>query len=346
MLPFLILLALTLGWFLLPMIPAIRELAWPTDVQPLQVVDRSAGEVDFFARSFRQYFERQAAALTAMSGAERPSGAFPDGTRVLELNSAADAGGGTEDRLVVIENPLALPGDETFLVELYARAAFTGGPRAVYRAVYAERDLSLGDGSRVLRWAHAAGTLSAGAHSVLQGRVSSDQAVSLGGGVLFERIGAPVIAVGTENEPPPEPPAMAKAFVLPEGAYAVGDHFRVEGDLIIPSGVRVTTSLVVAGSVTIGLGTVVEGSIKAYRDVELADEVRVSGSIVARRRVMTGAAAWIGGPVIAEERVRLGRGTVIGGPNLPATVSAPEVELSQGATVYGQISAPKGGRTF
>jgi len=37
---------------------------------------------------------------------------------------------------------------------------------------------------------------------------------------------------------------------------------------------------------------------------------------------------------------------VVGGPELPATVSAPLIELAAGATVYGQISAPLGARTF
>lgn len=346
MLPFLLLLAVTLAWFVLPLIPALRELFWPTDVLPLKVVDRAAGEVDFFARNFRRYFDNQMSALAATPVGDRPPDALPDGTRLLRLGTASEAGSGSEDRLVVVEHQLALPGNETFLVELYAHAPFTGGPGAVYRAVYAEQELILGEGSRVLRWAHAAGSLSAGAHSVLQGRISSDRTVLLGGGVRFERIGAPVIAVGTANEPPPDPPALAPKFVLPEGAYAVGDHVRVEGDLAILGGVRVTGSLVVAGSITIGLGTVVEGSIKAHRDIELSDEVQVRGSIVARRRVMVGAAAWIGGPVIAEERIRLGRSAVVGGPSHPATVSAPEVELSQGATVYGQISALQGGRTF
>lgn len=346
MVPFLFLFLLALAWFLLPMVPALLELFRPTDVLPLQVVDRSAGEVDFFARNFRHYFEKQMAALAALTDLERPKDALPDGTRLRKLKSAVDAASGTEDRLVVVENPMTLAGDLTFLVELYARAALTGGPRAVYRAVYGERDLTLGEGSRVLRWAHAAGKLFVGAHSVLSGRISSDRMVSLGGGVLFERIGAPVIAVGTEHEPPPDPPAKPKEFTLPKGAYPAGEHTRIEGDLFVPEGVRVTGSLVVAGSVTIGLGTIVEGSIKAHRDVELADEARVLGSVVARRRVLTGAAAWILGPVIAEEQVRLGRGSVVGGPNHPATVSAPKVELAQGATVYGQISAPNGGQTF
>lgn len=346
MLPFLVLLLVTVAWFLLPMVPALRELLRPTDVQPLQVVDRSAGEVDYFARSFRQYFNKQMAAVAALPRGQHPADTLPDGTRYRLVRTAADAGAGGEDRLTVIDMPVTLPGNETFLTELYARAPLTGGAGAVYRAVYGEQELALGERSRVLRWVHAAGPLSAGPHSVLQGRVSSDRSVSLSGGVAFERIGAPVIAVTTANEPPPPPPAQPKEFRLPEHATRLGGSWRIEGDLAIPGGVRVPHSLVVAGNLTIGLGTIVEGSIKAHRDVELADEAQVQGSVVARRRVMTGAAAWIGGPVIAEERVRLGRGTVVGGPSRPATVNAPEVEMATGATVYGQVNAEQGGRTF
>lgn len=346
MLPFLALLLVTLAWFLLPMLPALRELLRPTDVQPLLVVDRSAGEVDFFARNFRQYLDRQMAAITAASGAPGQEGVFPDGTAYRLVRTAAEAAGGSDARLTVVERPLTLPGGENFLVELHARAPLTGGAGAVYRAVCAEANLTLGERSRVLRWAHAAGTLSAGPHCVLQGRISSDQAVSLGGGVSFERIGAPVIAVGTAGEPPLPPPAQPKEFRLPEDAMRLGESWRIEGDLEIPGGVRVPHSLVVAGNLKIGLGTIIEGSVKSHRDVELADEAQVQGSVVARRRVLTGSAAWMGGPVIAEERVRLGRGTVVGGPGRPATVNAPEVELATGATVYGQVNAPQGGRTL
>jgi cytoskeletal protein CcmA (bactofilin family) len=351
MVPFLALLAVTLGWFLLPLIPAFRELWWPTDVAPLKVVDRSSGYVAYFARNFRQYLQKQMAALPAEAQAGDYFGQFPDGTPFIRVHKAPDAlerlaEEKTQNRLVVVDSPMTLEGGETFLVEVYARAPLIGGPNAVYRAIYAERELGLGEGSRVLRWAHAGGTLGVGSHSVLRGRITSDTAVVLGNGVVFERIGAPVISVGAESDPPPAGPAPQPVFKLPEHARKIGDHYRIEGDLNIPEGVRVTSSLVVSGSLRIGMGTLVEGSVKAHRDVELADESQVRGSAVARRRVMLGAATWVGGPVIAEERIRLGRGAVVGGPHLPATVSAPEIELSTGATVFGQISAPNGARSF
>jgi cytoskeletal protein CcmA (bactofilin family) len=351
MLAFLALFAVTLAWFLLPMLPALRELIRPTDTAPLQVVDRSSGYVAYFARNFRSYLDKQMAALPAEAQVGDYLGKMPDGTQFIRVHKSAEALAHeaettTQNRLVVLDAPLTLPGNEMFLMEVYARAALIGGPNAVYRAIYAERDLGLGEASKVLRWAHAGGTLGVSSHSVLRGRVTSDKRVVLGHNVVFERIGAPVISVTRENEPPPHPPSSPKEFRLPEGSRRVGDHMRVTGDLDIPEGVRFLSSLVVSGTLRIGMGAIVEGSVKAHRDVELADEAQVRGAVVARRRIMVGAAAWIGGPVIAEERIRLGRGTVVGGPNLPATVSAPEVELANGATVYGQISAPMGGRTF
>jgi cytoskeletal protein CcmA (bactofilin family) len=354
LLPFLGLLALAIAWFLLPLFPALGELLRPTDIAALKVVDRSSGYVAYFARNFRSYLEKQTAALPPEQQVGDFYGRLPDGTQLVRIHKAAGAleregerkgAGGAEDRLVVVDTPLTLKGGETFLMEVYARSPLTGGPGAVYRAVYAEQELTLGEDSTVLRWAHAGRRLSVGRNSVLRGRISSDAGVTLGAGAVFERIGAPVISAGEPGEPPPAAPAQPPLFKLPPGARRVGDHVRVAGDLDIPSGLRVAGSLVVSGRLRIGLGTIVEGSVKAHRDVELADEAQVRGAVVTRTRLIAGAGSWIGGPAIAEGRVILGRGAVVGGPDLPATVSAPEVELAAGATVYGQISAPNGGRT-
>lgn len=350
MIPFLALLALTLLWLLLPMLPALREVVRPTDIAPLKVVDRSSGYVAYFARNFRQYLDRQMAALPAEAQAGDYVGKLPDGTQFLRVHKspaglAHEVEAGTQNRLVVVDHSMKLADDRTFLMEVYARAPTIGGAGSVYRAIYADRELGLGERSTVLRWAHAVGTLGVGSHSVLRGRITSDTAVVLGGNVVFERIGAPVISAGTVRQPSaPSPKLMS--WMPPAGARHVGDHYRVEGDLEIAGGMQVQTSLVVSGMLRVGPGTLVEGSLKGYRDVELTDGAQVRGAVVARGRIMVGADAWIGGPAIAEERIRIGQGSVVGGPNLPATVSAPEVELMAGATVYGQISAPLGGRTF
>ena len=325
MLPFLALLGLTLGWFLLPLLPALRELFRPSDIAPLKVVDRSTGNLAYFARNFRQYLEK---ALPVEAGVGDYAGRLLDGTEFIRVNRkpavlGGEADGRTQNRIVIVDTPLTLEGGETFLMELYARAPLVGGPRAVFRAVYAERELVLGEGTQVFRWTHAGGKLMVGAHSVLRGRVSSDAAVSLAGDVVFERIGAPVISAGAQHEPPPRPPAAPQAYRFPEGAKQIDDHIRIERDLEIPSGMLVTGNLVVAGALRIGLGTIVEGNLKAHREIELADEAQVSGSVVSRTRLTVGQTAWIGGPAIAEDRIRLGRDSVVGSPKHPCPPRIP-----------------------
>jgi len=163
-------------------------------------------------------------------------------------------------------------------------------------------------------------------------------------GVLHPDV-TPVIAHGEAREPPIRPDNGLTSWA-PEGVRKIGDHLRIEGDLDIPKGSRVTGNLVVAGRLRIGAGALVEGSIKAHRDIELAEGAQVSGAAVSRARLSVGPGGWIGGPAIAERGLRLSQNAVVGGPSLPATVSATEVELAPGATVYGQISAMRGARTL
>ncbi|MGH7562062.1 MAG: bactofilin family protein [Gemmatimonadales bacterium] len=349
-LPFLALLGITLLWLALPLLPALREWLKPTDLAPLKVVDRSSGYVAYFARNFRQYLERQMTGLPAEAQAGDFFGHLPDGTPFLRVHKqpeaiAREAAQGLENQLVVVDLPASLAGGETFLMELYARAPLVGGPDAVYRAVYAERELTFGARSAVLRWAHAGGRLEVGRGSTMRGRLSSDAAVVLGPEVTFERVGAPLISVGDPSDPPPDPPSRLPACPLPPDARRIGDHLRIDGDFTVPEGTRVTSNLVVAGDLRIGPGAIVEGSVKAHRSLVLAGESQVRGSAVAGTALTVGAAAWIMGPAIAEERILASRDAVIGGPGQPATLSAPVIELESGVTVHGQISAMRIART-
>ena len=132
MLPFLALLGLTLLWLLLPLLPALRELARPTDVAPLKVVDRSSGYVAYFARNFRQYLDRQMAALPREAQAGDYVGKLPDGTQFVRVHKSPqglthELEAGTQNRLVVVDGSMTLQDDETFLMEVYARAPMIGG---------------------------------------------------------------------------------------------------------------------------------------------------------------------------------------------------------------------------
>lgn len=348
---FLLLLAGTLAWFLLPLVPAIRELLWPTDITPLRVVERDAGDLSLFARGFRTYLRRQLARLPT-DAPEHITGELPDHTPYVrgprlsadqERDALTDAG---LDRVVVLTAPTALAGGMSFPRELYASADFVGGPRTMYRAVLGDGQVTIGPTSTVLRWAHAAGDLVVGNGTVLAGRASADGAIRLGSRVKFERLGALAIIVGEGPASPPTPPVRTTPFSLPmHRSRQIGDHLRVEGDLVIPAGESLEGNLVVAGAVTLGVGARVVGDLKAHGTVTLEAAAEVTGAVITRTKVVAGANAAMGGPVVAEVSVELGTGSRVGEKARPTSIATPQVVMDTGVRVCGLITATRGGVT-
>ena len=344
---FLWLLAATIGWFLLPLIPAIRELLWPTDITPLQVSDRDAADVSLFARRFREYVTRELQALPP----EATEAALSDGTPMFRGKKLPDSLRNqsltTEGlrHLVIFNGPTALPGNELFLNEIFTTYSFVGGPKAVYRAILGDSGITLGPGSTVLRWVHSRTELLVGDGSTLAGRASADSAIRMGAGVSFDRLAASRIVVGGGAELAEVAATSPVEFALPdEGVRAVGDHYRVEGDLTIPAGALLRGDLVVTGDVKLDKGAQLVGSLKAHGDVFIADGAAIDGAVVSRRRIVTTLRGVVGGPVIAEDEVSLGPGTVVGQQHQPTSIAAPRVSLSRGVVVHGLVtSTSKGG---
>lgn len=348
---FLLVLAATAAWLLLPLLPAVAELLWPTDITPLQVVGRDVANVALFAQGFRTYLHRQLEFLPTDTPVES-IGTLPDrtpyvrGPRLPEslLEEARRERG--LDRLVVLTGPATLAGGETFLRELYASRGFAGGPRTIYRAVLGDAGLTLGPGTVVLRWVHARGDLMVGDDSILAGRASSDQMIRLGGQVHFDRLAAERIVVAGGASLPDLPAPIPQPFVIPEGAaQQIGDHIRVTGDLSVPRDSVLKGDLVVSGSVTIGSGAHLMGSLKAHGDIHLGEGAKVDGSVICRTKIRSEFRVTIGGPVVAEEEIRLGSGNAVGKQHHPSSLAAPRIELGIGTIVHGLITATEGGKT-
>lgn len=350
-LAFALLFAGTILWFLLPLLPALRELFRPTDIMPLQVVGRDAADVALFARGFQAYVTRQLERLPT-DATEELLGKLPDGTPFVRARRLAEplvAEAKREeglDRVVVLTGPASFGGGETFVREVYAKAALAGGPGTIYRALLGDAGLTLGPHTTVLRWVHARGELLVGDGSLLAGRASSDQAIRLGTGITFDRLAAPRIVVGGGSTVPEIAAVPAAPLDLPaDRARQVGDHVRIEGDLTIPAGAMVGGHLVVTGALSIGPGARMTGNVKAHGAIEIGAGAVLEGAVVSRSAVMTGLRARVAGPIVAESEVSVGPGAVIGDPQRPTSLACPRVVLGAGVTVHGLITATTGGIT-
>jgi predicted acyltransferase (DUF342 family) len=344
-LAFALLLAATVVWALLPLLPAFIETIRPSDAHPLADVGRDAGDLRTFAEGFRRYLKGQlpeGRSLGDLSfhGRDR----LRDGTPLTWLNGRLDelwdvaTSGRRISDLVVTSTPTELPGGETFMHEIYARDRFAGGPSATYRAFLGERDTQIGRGSHVARWVHSEGDLSVGDGVTLHGRASTAGTMRLGDDVRFRRINASRLVVGGGQEPPADPPAPA----APRGRDA---YARIDGPFELAPGAILSGTLIVRGTVRIGAGAQLSGSLKVHGRCRVEERAIVQGAIVAVGDISIGRCAHVAGPVVSERDIVLETGATVGRRDARSSVVGDQVTLADGAQVFGTVSARIGAVT-
>lgn len=338
------LLLFTCTLFLLPLLPALLELRRKSDALPLSLVQHHAGEIRYFADSFRDYVKTLEPALRECGDSGRnTSGAMPDGTNYLVLGSGNEAvvlplqqQDGTCSVLIASATDLSLSKDSTFSKDIYSSGRFIGGDNNHYRALLAEKEAYLGKGSSVMRWVHAGGELSADSGCKLSARVSSDSRIRLAAGCSFQRLNAPRIEFGQQTV---ENPAHSLS-PLSESSLSRNPHRVVhDGDFEIRCGAAFCGDLVVRGELRVGRGARVYGSVKSQKDMVLESGVQVEGSLISGKRLLIGPSCLIHGPVIAEQEVRMQAGTQCGDARTPTTISALRIEVAEGVIIFGSLWA-------
>jgi len=336
------------GLFMLPLIPAVLELHSKTDARPLSVIQQHAGEIRYFADSFRSYIHDLEPSLReAASTGETLTGTLPDATQYLVLGCGEQAlrlplRGRDElcPVLIAAGTDLSLPPDTTFSKDIYANGRFLGGSKNRYRAILGEKAVHLGAESSVMRWVHAVGEFTADPACQLHGRISSDCGIQLHRDCTFQRLNAPRIEFGREATP---------ELRLPDDSQkpsSVGSPQRLlhDGDFEIAPGEVFCGNLVARGTLRVGSGARVWGSVKGDQGVVVESGVMVKGSLVSAGMMRIGANCAIHGPVIAERLMLLERGTRCGTAEAPTTVSAPWIEVEEGVAVFGTLWARERGQ--
>ena len=350
---FFILLAAALLWLLFPLTPSLLEFVRPTDIAPLKVVSRDSGDIAFFANNFRNYFLAQAEKFDFTTIRDLELSQLPDSSPFMRVRGNVcfppnhNQASNTVDYLVIAGPETTLPDNITFLREVYGVGGLTGGVGCAYRAVLADRDLTLLGESIVLRWAHSMGTFTVQEGSILHGRTSSDEELFLASGVTFEWISAPVILVGKANEVNDISQLQLRDVtfnqvdlkVMTDGTY------RFDGDISIPANGLVTGNFIVTGRIYIGSRAHIKGSIKAYKNIITEDNCRIDGSVVTRSTINIGKFCIVKGPLISETGIIIGQGTMVGNKEELSTISAPIVTIHSGTVIYGMVVAQRLGQT-
>lgn len=332
--------------FILPMLPAIDELRRKTDAEPLNVVQQYAGEIAHFAHGFRDSVQRLAPVIAGCAATRSNTmAALRGGDSCIAIGNPNDSSLPEQlavpncTTVVIAAVNMELPARTVFVKEIYAAGALKGGEESTYRAIYGDADVALGRASRVMRWAHAAGSLRAGRDCDLYGRISSDGEIVMDAGCAFQRVHAQRIEIGEARAADPS----QRGLETPGGA--VEARRVVRGNLEIRPGEVVRGDVVARGRVRVGAGAILLGSLKSGKGLVLEDDVQARGSVVSGEGMRIGAGCRIHGPVIAEREMWIESDTHCGEADALTSVCALKIRVREGVVIFGTLWAREAGET-
>ena len=368
-----ILVLVTIGLFMLPLIPAIMELYMPTDITPLKVVQAYDNNPMHFANGFRNYVHKQFA-VTSISELQEltlAKGQLEDGTQYKILQEPDNGSSDQEmekEQVLISHHPIILQADKVYEAEIYSASNISTGKNSRFRALLSDNTLTLNENCVVLRWVHSENDMMVGENSILLGRATSKNTITLSKGCFFERLNARKIITVEELPSKTIDTSIERTFLeaLKDVKIQAGRRSLLEGNLDFPAYHTFDGDIVAGTTAIIGDYAHIKGSVKsnAMNDItyylqktgvvpnkekniarcELGHFVRIDGSLVSTHDLYIGENCWIGGPVIAVNLLVIRSGTVIGTPEQPCTVTAANIIIESGCVIYGTLWAGKQGQ--
>jgi predicted acyltransferase (DUF342 family) len=348
-----VLFAVLLGWYSLPLLPTLVEIRRRAEAGPLRVDRENDGEVRHFARRFKAYLEshfKQPSLSELIARSVSQEGRFNDGTpyRIVgrDVSVAADKAAKSVNGIVLCCEPAELPERLEFVDGIYAANDIDCGKETIIRSLYAERNARLQDGVVVLRWIHVQNELAVENNAVLYGRASAEALIRIGAGVEFERLHARRILFKEARMTAPGN-AASSVTLTPRDVVArrrVGRCYFLDEDLNVAAQTVVRGDFVVQGAVRIGRNARVEGSIKSRDDMFIEAGAQVQGSVISGRDLEIGPDCKLRGPVVSSRRLTVRSGCQIGDETYPTSAIAPSILIEAGVVVFGTVWASSHGR--
>ena len=368
MLGYFSLLLLFLLLFLLNFYFAFREWRRPRDDDPLPVDVEYIRVENYFGISFRAKMKEWLQTARPIPHSDPGSGAGespvramlekPNGERILLLAGGRFGGREERDELVYSEGDLYLSGGSVFSREIYCLGNLQTGGHARLQAVAADGEIVLGVANEVARWVDAQKKILLSRGTVVHSRVCSAEAIELETEVSAQLLYAPVVFTtgyrpmpdsaldgkrddsSSAGQAPPSASEETPPYLDPARCSRMAANtWLVRGDLELPAGSRVESSLVVKGYLHTGPGCRFTEAVKAAR-VTLGPRNRVRRSLTSGTGIKIGEAGFVGEILSAENDIRLCAGVRVGTPGARAVVSAGgEVRMERNVAVCGKVAA-------
>lgn len=300
-------LALTGLVFLLPLLPALRELYSRSDADALAIDPLDNGRTDYAAQRLSEQLDLLEAMPRVAQWRHDDQGRLMvprgQGRLMARTDVPVVIGFRSQLRSLVSSDIVELQANSVVQRVLHAKSIHCLGPAQLARMTSADRHIVLSPGARFLR---------------------------LSAACIFTW-----------------PLKRSLSFPLPElgtGMPLTRLQRRHEGDLRIPAGTIVEGGLVVTGNLLMEEMSVVIGHIKVHGNAILAQSACVQGAVFAQGDLQTKGNNYVEGPLCAGKRLQLGPDSQVGDKDCPSSVSAWTIALYASVRVYGSIAAVRTGQ--
>lgn len=295
--------------FLLPLLPALRELYSRSDADALAIDPLDNGRTDYAAQRMAEQLDL----LEAMP-------------RVAQWR--------LDD-----QGRLMVPRGQGRLMAKTMQPVVIGF-RSQLRALVSSDMVELQANSSVQRVLHAKSIHCLGPVQLAQ-LTSAERHIVLAPGTRFLRLSAACIFTW--------PLKRSLHFPLPDlgtGMPLTELQKRHEGDLRIAAGSVVQGGLVVTGHLWLEEMAIVVGHIKVHGNANLAKGACVQGALFVMGDLQAKGSNYIEGPLCAGKRLLLGPNSQIGSKQCPSSVSAWTIALHASVRVYGSVAAVRSGQVM
>lgn len=296
-----------------------------------------------------RYFAKSFAALMQQAKTD-PAASKIRLSRVEELDRITGEGFSQRqyDHLVYCgQSPLTIvPRNMIFQKEVYCTQDICFAGDTVFRSLYTEKNLIIGNGTLIGRWADAEGTAAAYDNCDLGLSFTSASGLCIGNNCTFRRLYAPEILLGCY-------PCDAFRFgvnntfetvLSPDAKHVEERNIRYVLDDWKDESGTVPDTLITDQDLTVTENLVVQGHIRSKKGVRLCEGAVVCGNVFAEENIVLGRGSRVLGVVFTQGSVTLEDGATVGyRGKITSLVARDRIFVSGKARVYGYVSCEKGG---
>ena len=250
-----------------------------------------------------------------------------------------------EKFVICLDKDFRTPDGTVFEKEIYGRQNVWIKDNVKLRAMYSEKNIILGKGTKVIRWIDAEGTVAIYDDCDLGISASSGVRMSIGQNCRFQRLFAPEIYIGqypglimdpTEGKDP-------RIYRLPVQTAKEKNIRYISNEMVNEEGI-VDYSLLSWKNVSVTENIIVKGDIRSNKGVRLFDGAIVVGNIFAEKDIFLGRNSCVIGNVFSQENVYLETGAVIGKRGaISSLIARGTITIEPGTFIFGYVSCEKGG---